>query len=178
MGVDVTFFPSNDANSLFDRYDGYTEWCDDINANQSTCSPLAPYPQFYFEEIKNDEYDLLFEIWDIMLRDGKGFDYIDNDLVTHGGISGVYGEGGWFVPQYVYQDNPEWTLPKQMKENQTLRQIIIDAYTINSKTDWVKKWYEINNDTLDTYHSVGHIDMDTKIENFTLPTYSTPIIWG
>eukprot|EP01083_Nonionella_stella_P181288 648872_1 len=170
MGVDVTFFPSNDANSLFDRYDGYTEWCDDINANQSTCSPLAPYPQFYFEEIKNDEYDLLFEIWDIMLRDGKGFDYIDNDLVTHGGISGVYGEGGWFVPKYVYDEHPEWILPHQLKHNESLRQIFIDAYTAQSEHDYIDRWWR-------GWGSGSNLDQYSKL-GFGTPNYSKPVVFG
>eukprot|EP01083_Nonionella_stella_P262380 892257_1 len=93
MGVNVTFWPDNDPDAITIRYTNYSgDWCG--KSNKSSCSPLAPYPRFYFEDIKNDEYDLLFEIWDVMVRDGDGFTYFKDDSVTHGGISGVYGEGG------------------------------------------------------------------------------------
>ena len=70
MGVDVTFYPDNDPNALFDRYRGYIDWCLEGNAS-ADCSIYAPYPEFYFYDIDNDEYDLLFEIWDVMMLSYK-----------------------------------------------------------------------------------------------------------
>ena len=167
MGINVTFYPYNDPNALFDRYDGYIDWCQDENASVN-CSEYAPYPQFYFEDIAQDEYDLLFEIWDVMIRTGNGFDYLEDDNVTLGGISGVYGEGGWFVPKYVYDDNPSWILPQQLKYNQTLRQIFIDAYTIHSDINWIDEFWNIWENDLTEYNQY----------QFGLPNDSIPIIFG
>eukprot|EP01084_Bolivina_argentea_P039115 72297_1 len=161
MGVDVTFYPDNNPNALFDRYANYTDWCEEENVNN--CSPYPPYPQFYFEDIKNNKYDLLFEIWPVMEFTGKAQQYYDNSTVTFGGISGAFAESGWYVPQYVYDETPEWMVPKALKENQIIRQTFIDAYTINSDTNWVDQWYINNTDT--NY-------------KFDLPTNTTPIIFG
>jgi len=108
------------------------------------------------------------EIWDVMIRTGNGFDYFEDDTVIAGGISGVYGEGGWFVPKYVYDDHPEWILPQQLKYNETLRQIFIDAYTIHSDTNWVDEWWNIWQNDLNEYSQYG----------FGFPNGSIPIIFG
>ena len=55
------------------------------------------YPSFYFEAIAQDQYDLLFEIWDVAVETGNGYDYFDARTVLDMGISGVFGEGGWYV---------------------------------------------------------------------------------
>eukprot|EP01084_Bolivina_argentea_P006903 13038_1 len=175
MGIDVTFYPGNDPNALFNRYANYSgNWCGyNINtttnttSNTSTCSPFVPYPQFYFEDIKTNQYDLLFEIWDIMIRDGKGYDYFKREEVKNGGISGVYGEGGWFIPKYVYDNNPEMYIPQQLKYNNTLRQIFIDAYTIHSDRDYINKWWNEWRYKLNEYPF-----------EYGVPTYSKPIIFG
>ena len=73
-----------------------------------------------------------------------------------------------FVPKYVYDNNPEWTLPKQLKYNETVRQAFIDAYTIHSDTNWVDKWWKIWNTSLSEYDQYG----------FGFPNYTKPIIFG
>ena len=98
-------------------------------------------------------------------RDGKGFDYIENDTVTDGGISGVYGESSMFIPKYIYDEHPEWTLLTELKSNDSLRQLLIASYTINSDTNWISKWWEIWGDKLDEYP-------------FKIPQNDTPIIFG
>ena len=54
------------------------------------------YPTFYFEAIAQNSYDLLFEIWDVAVESGNGYDYFDARTVLDMGISGVFGEGGWY----------------------------------------------------------------------------------
>eukprot|EP01084_Bolivina_argentea_P047038 86653_1 len=164
LGVNVTFYPENDPLVLINIYRDYTDWCDIHDHNN--CSQFPPYPTFYFEDIKNDKYDLLFEIWDNMIASANGWSYFDDGTVINGGFSGVSGDvGGWFVPRYVYNENPEWTLIKYLKYNKTVQQIFVDAFTINSDLNWYDKWWDIWNDTLDDYP-------------FDLPVKETPIIFG
>eukprot|EP01084_Bolivina_argentea_P263231 445436_1 len=163
MGIDVTFYPSNDPNSLIDRYIGYTHWCRETSSHY--CSPYPPFPQFYFEYIANDEYDLLFEIWELEINSGNGIAYFDNGTVDNGGLSGVSGESGWFVPKYIYEQHPEWSIPINMKNNQTIRQMFIDSYTIYSDINWIDKWYKIWNNSMNSYP-------------FDKPQKHIPIIWG
>eukprot|EP01083_Nonionella_stella_P072585 195759_1 len=168
QGVDVVFYPDNDPNALFDRYAGYisSNWCGVNNA--TTCIPHAPYPQFYFEEIKHDNYDLLMEIWDIAVEKAGGSDYFRNEEVLYGGISGVYGEGGWFVPSYLYRDHPSWILPSTLRDDDTVRQAFIDAYTIQSDNNYLDVWQQIWGDNLQEYEQYG----------FGIPDDVNPIIFG
>ena len=83
--IQVAFYPSDDPNVLFERYAGYDKanWCGYDTSNSSTCSPYAPYPVFYFEDIKNDEYDLLFELWEVMM-------YVIDLLLSHNISVNIY----------------------------------------------------------------------------------------
>eukprot|EP01083_Nonionella_stella_P016152 45161_1 len=169
MGVDVEFYPENNPNALWIKYKDYPGWCEymnPLNLSNITCSDAAPYPEFYFEDIGNDKYDLLFEIWDIIgVRDGM---YIEEDIITNGGMSGVFGEGGWFIPKYMYENNPSWILPNNLKYNESLRQIFIDAYTINSDRNYIERWWDGWASDIDTYLEKG----------YGVPNYSQPIVWG
>eukprot|EP01083_Nonionella_stella_P018150 50712_1 len=169
MGVNTEFYPENDPNALFRRYTDYPGWCKDIqnpNAPNVTCSDYAPYPEFYFEDIGDDHYDLLFEIWDIIgVRDAK---YIETDTITNGGMSGVFGEGGWFIPKYMYEQQPDWTLPYHLKHNQTVRQTFIDAYTIHSDRNYIERWWKGMGSSIDDYIARG----------YGVPNDTQPIVWG
>ena len=56
----------------------------------------AGYPTFYYEDIKQNKYDLLFEIWDVMIDAANGSTYFDDQTVLDAGTSGVFGEIGWY----------------------------------------------------------------------------------
>ena len=87
------------SDAIFDRYSNWTSWCEDTNSNDSSCcSQYAGYPTFYFEDIKEDRYDLLFEIWDVAVDSANGFEYFDEQTVLDAGISGVFAEAGWYGP--------------------------------------------------------------------------------
>merc|ERR1719295_336907 len=151
LGVNVTFWPENDPSKM-----------------PPNSTIYGGYPSFYFEAIAQDQYDLLFEIWDVAVESGNGYDYFDKGSVLDKGISGVFGEGGWFVPKYVYDDHPEWTLPSELKTNESLRELFIDSYTIHSDENWIDYWWSVWNDSLDSYLEYG----------YEIPNASTPIIWG
>ena len=54
------------------------------------------YPDFHFEGIKQDSYDLLFEIWDVAVESGNGYDYFDEQTVLDMGSSGAFAGGEWY----------------------------------------------------------------------------------
>jgi len=156
LGVNVTFYPENDPASM--------------PPNPGSNASVDAYPQFYFEEIKQDNYDLLFEIWGVMIESGNGFDYFDDKTVLDVGVSGAFSEAGWFVPKYVYKDNPLWILPNKLNDDESIRQQYIEAYTVNSSTNWIDYWWTQWNDSdaLDEYLEYG----------YEIPNASKPIIWG
>eukprot|EP01084_Bolivina_argentea_P173420 300369_1 len=150
MGLNVEFFPKLSSGLTLDNF--------------------SPYPDFYWDEIANNNYDILLEQWPNL--DGMDHFY-DSGSVIYGGINDIYGEIGQFVPDYVYDELIEGTLPKELKHNTVLRQQFIDAYTKNSYSgrDWVKYLNDTlysNNETLATYLN----------KSYALPTYDKPIIWG
>ena len=152
------------SDALIDRYSNWTSWCQDSNASNVSCSEYAGYPLFYYEDIKQDRYDLVLEQWEIEE------DYIDDGSVLNLGISGVYGEQGWFVPKYVYEDqeHQHWVLLQKLRNDKSLRSTFINAYTVNSSTNWYEYWWSVWNNSLDEYLEYG----------YDIPDAATPIIWG
>merc|ERR1719295_81010 len=83
LGVNVTFYPENDPNSI-----------NEVVSNTTYNNISYGYPEFYFKEIEQDKYDLLFEIWGVMIDSGNGFDYFDAKTVLQVGVSGAFSEAG------------------------------------------------------------------------------------
>eukprot|EP01083_Nonionella_stella_P048610 129831_1 len=147
MGLNVEFFPKLSSGLSLDN--------------------LSPYPDFYWQSIADDEYDLLLEMWQTVDMES----YYDEGSVIYGGINEIYGQIGTFVPDFVYDEQITATLPKELKYNTAFRTQFMEAYTNNSNKDWVK-WLNdtlySDNETLSTYLKM----------NYSLPTYDRPIMWG
>eukprot|EP01084_Bolivina_argentea_P039398 72802_1 len=154
MGLKVEFYPTIES--------GLTN--DDL-----LTSPEYTYPDFYWQTIVDDKYDVLLENWPNNIP--RIQEYFDRGDVIYGGLNDLYGEIGDYVPDYVYDELSEALLPQQLKHNNILRQQFIDAYTINSNKDWVK---ELN----DTLYSNPQLLSLYLNKSFPLPNYNTPIIWG
>jgi hypothetical protein len=153
IGLNVSFYPSSDPNAL---------------SIASKKGELVPgYPEFYFAWIMQDRYDLLFEIWSTMETVADAEEYYLNESVVYGGLNDVYGDLGWFIPVYLYQENPLFAVPEKMSDlsNIELRQAFINAYTKNSSKDYVE------------YANKLRIDSGKK-HKFDIPTYSKPIVFG
>eukprot|EP01084_Bolivina_argentea_P039399 72804_1 len=154
MGLSVQFHPSIES--------GLTN--DDLVSKYG-------YPYFWWEAIREDEYDIILESWPFNFAALNVQPPFDDGRVIYGGINHLNIEVAVFVPDYVYDELQEAILPKQLKHNAILRQRFIDAYTINSDKDWVKEL----NDTL--YANTNLLERYLS-KNFTLPSYDLPIIWG
>eukprot|EP01084_Bolivina_argentea_P067132 122334_1 len=153
MGLNVEFFPKLSSGLTLDN--------------------LSPYPNFYWNEIANNNYDILLEQSPHLSGMLRSYGRDDSASVIHGGFNDIYSEMGQFVPDYVYNELIEGTIPKELKYNTLLRQQFIDAYTKNSYSgrDWVKYLNDTlyaNNETLAKYLN----------NSYALPTYDKPIIWG
>eukprot|EP01083_Nonionella_stella_P105492 303416_1 len=144
MGVNVAFYPDDNPNALFERYGDYTEWCETSTAHD--CTEHPPYPVFYYEDIHDDKYDLLFELWDIQEQAANGHQYYHQNNVNFVGFSGVYGDNSWFIPKYLYDADPSCTLLTQLKSNQTIR----DMYK-NATAPYVDLWHSIWDGRLEDY---------------------------
>ena len=73
--------------------------------------------------------------------------YFENGSVINGGVSGVYGEIGWFIPQYLVDQLPTVIVPSVLANDETIREEMINAMINGSDTNWIDKFYEIRNIT-------------------------------
>ena len=158
LGVNVSWYPSDNHYILY---------------NDSFDRPA--YPHFYFHWLVDDKADLLFELWHNAMEIANADLYLDNGSVVDGGNLGVYGEMGWFIPQYLVDSMPNIIVPKNIKNNQTLRDMIIYAMVNGSDTDWIDEFYSFRSDVI-IIDENGTINIDDY--DYGLPTYDKPTIFG
>ena len=154
LGVNVTWYPSDIHESLVDP----------VKYNVSVGKG---YPHYFFDWIADDKVDLLFEIWPVAMDVADSISYFESDTVLDGGTSGVYGEIGWFIPQYLVNSQPTAIVPTVIKKNETLRKELIDAMTIDSGINWIDKWFDIRID-----------DINDDIYPYDSPNGSNPTVFG
>ena len=65
-------------------------------------------------------------------------DYFDAGTVYDGGTSGIYGESGWFIPQYLVDSMPISVVPKLLNNNETFRSELTSAIVNGTDTNWIE----------------------------------------
>lgn len=92
-------------------------------------------------------------------------DYFDSGEVLDGGSSGVYGEIGWFMPQYLVESQSNSIVPRNLKNNNTLRNMMIEAVVNGTNKNWIDEFHKVRSNLSSDYP-------------FALPTYDKPTIFG
>ena len=103
-------------------------------------------------------------------------DYFDEGTLLDGGSSGVYGEIGWFIPQYLAESDPGTIVPSFLKHNETLREMFIDAMINDeSNINWIDEFYEIRANLTGYAYDEPDADKPTvfgSVDNYVMSIYA------
>ena len=140
--------------------------------------PNRTYPFFFFDELANDTADLLFELWSVTYTIANADKYFYEGSVIDAGSSGVFGEAGFFVPRYFADTNPTVIVPWTLKNNDTLRNIMINALINGSDTNWIEKFYDIRPELRNSSNYNNTSDWTINGYDFDLPNSEIPTVFG
>ena len=80
----------------------------------------------------------------------------------------MFGEYGWFIPQYYVDSYPNSYVPYYLKYNKTIRNQIIKSSINNSDINWINEWYNFRNIT----------KLNNKGYSFDFPNDTVPTVFG
>lgn len=129
------------------------------------------YADYYFSLIANNLVDLHLEFWTFQAFGSNAIENFISTRLIEATPLGIFGEIGWFVPTYVFEDYPDFILPHSLLNDKELREYIYNGSKGNYGTiDYIEYYSDLNN--LEENYK-------WQLANYTYTDDDVPVVvWG